>query len=391
MMKKRESKSSFLNKTTRDAHRQKSSESSYGYFNLPSDLEMFSAEPGSRVRLDFLPYEVTDTKHMDRDPANDIAMPGTLWYKKPYKVHRNIGVDDTSYVCPTSSGKRCPICEHRAKKIREGADKEETDALKPSLRNLYAVIPVNSKKYESKVHLFDISQYNFQKLLNTELSENEKNGKFPELEDGLTLRIRFDSMTIGGSKPFPAASRIDFDPREEDYDESIMKEVPNLDKILKILSYEELKSIYFELDDEEDGGDLHDEEEEDDFDEDYEPKPRKSKRVSKKKVEEEEEDEPEDDEDDDLDEDEPEDEPEDDPEEDEPEDDDEEEEEEKPKPRRKPKSAAPKKESKPAKKNTSKKDEKCPHGHRFGIDTEKFDECDECDLWGECLDEKEGK
>jgi hypothetical protein len=33
----------------------------------------------------------------------------------------------------------------------------------------------------------------------------------------------------------------------------------------------------------------------------------------------------------------------------------------------------------------------CPDNHKFGVDTEKFPECDSCDVWNECLDRKEGK
>jgi hypothetical protein len=31
---------------------------------------------------------------------------------------------------------------------------------------------------------------------------------------------------------------------------------------------------------------------------------------------------------------------------------------------------------------------KCPFGHKFGTDCEKFDTCDDCDLWDECIDAK---
>jgi len=39
------------------------------------------------------------------------------------------------------------------------------------------------------------------------------------------------------------------------------------------------------------------------------------------------------------------------------------------------------KRTKPSRKE---KDLKCPHGHRFGIDLEDFDDCDECKFWHEC-------
>ena len=29
---------------------------------------------------------------------------------------------------------------------------------------------------------------------------------------------------------------------------------------------------------------------------------------------------------------------------------------------------------------------RCPYGHRFGIDIDEYDDCDNCELWDECAD-----
>lgn len=361
------SKSKFRGRVSRDAHRQKQSASNYGYLQLPSGVSMFKEEPGGRIRLDIMPYIVTEERHPDRDDENQIAIPGDVWYKRPFKVHRGIGSGNDSYVCPTSIGKRCPICDYRLKRMKEGAEREETDALKPSLRNLYVVIPVKSKEHEEEPHIWDISQAMFQKLLNEELEENPDYEIFPDLEEGLTLYIRFDSRTIGKrGRPFAEASRIDFEDRKEMYDESIMDEIPDLDKVLKIYSFKELEMKFLEIDEEEPGEPVIEDEEE----EEVVRKPlRKHKTV-------EEESEPE------------------------------EEQEEEPvrkikKPIRKqePEEEEEQEEEKPKRNirkpvlTTKGKDngERCPHGHRFGIDTEKFDECDDCTLWDTCIEEKESK
>jgi len=398
------SKSKFRGRVSRDAHRQKQSASNYGYLQLPSGVSMFKEEPGGRIRLDIMPYIVTEERHPDRDDENQIAIPGDVWYKRPFKVHRGIGSGNDSYVCPTSIGKRCPICDYRSKRMKEGAEREETDALKPSLRNLYVVIPVKSKEHEEEPHIWDISQAMFQKLLNEELEERPDYEIFPDLEEGLTLYIRFDSRTIGkGGRPFAEANRIDFEDRKEMYDESIMDEIPDLDKVLKIYSFKELEMKFLEIDDEEPGEPVTDDEEEevvrkplrkpktiekdgdydlDDDDEqentrkrhknpDYEEEKPKKKIIRKK----------------------PESEPEEDQEEEptkkikkpirkqEPEEEEEQEEE------------KPKRNIRKPVLTTKGKDngERCPHGHRFGIDTEKFDECDDCTLWDACMEEEESK
>jgi len=404
----KKTKSRFRGKVSKDVQRQQSAASSYGYLQLPKGVNVFSAKPGSRnVLLDILPYEVTDAKHPDRDDENEIAVPGTLWFKRPYWVHRNVGSGNDTAVCPLMSAKKpCPICEYRSKLQKKGADAEEIKALRPSKRNLYVVVPLNDREEEATPHIFDISDYNFQKLLNEEIQTDESYEVFPDLEEGLTLKVRFDASTIGNSKPYAEASRIDFKEREP-YEESILDEVPNLDVVLTILPYDELNAKFFEVDTEEVGEDLEDED-----DEEVKRPARKAKtsaptRKPRHVEEEEEEDEEEEVE----------------------EDDDEEEEEEAP-PRRKLASKTPAK-TKPASRKTlieedeeeeeddaEEEDEeeeeeeaprrrltrqkpttskvesttgkkKCPYGHRFGIDCEDFKECETCKLWSDCLEEKQ--
>lgn len=369
MAKKR--RSSFKGKVAANAHKQRVAGSSYGYLNLPRGVPIYSAKPGGRVWFDIMPYTVTDPNHPDRDDELGIALPGELWYKRPFKIHRNIGADNETVVCLTSVGKKCPICEYRTKQIREGADKEITDALKTSLRNLYVIIPKKDREHEEKPHIWDISQYLFQDLLTDELEENEEYEVFPDLEEGLTLRVRFDSSTIGGSKPFAEANRIDFEEREAPYPESILDDVPNLDEVLQVLSTAQLERKFFEMEEPDDVPDpeIPDEEEEEKETPKEEKQPRKRHRK------------------------EPEPEPEEDMEMDE-----EEEEEVDPDACVACKGTGKDSRGKTCrichgtgkkKKQESKSDDKCPHGYKFGIDTEDHDECFDCDLWDECMDVKE--
>ena len=263
--------SSFRGKVGANAQKTAKAGTSYGHLNLPKGVGVFNPDPDGRYKLDFLPYKVTDTKHPDKDEESGVALVGDLWWKRPYKLHRNVGASNDSAVCLTSIGKKCPICEYRTKRMKDGAEKEETDAMKASTRILYIVVPLDSKKHEDKIHIFDISQWNFQNLLGEELKENEDNEVFPDIEEGLTLKVRFEGATMGNSKPFPQASRIDFLEREETYTESILDEIPNLDEVLKILSYKELDDKFLEMEDD-DGGKLKD------VDEDETPKTARTKK-----------------------------------------------------------------------------------------------------------------
>lgn len=310
---KRSFNTNWKKSVRRDSERQQQSQSSYGFLKLPQGVSIFNATPGGRHRLDIMPYIVTDEKHPDRYDDENIAVPDSLWYKRPFSIHRNIGAEKDAVVCPRSSGKQCPICEYKEKRLREGAEYETVKDLKISKRNLYVVIPKRSKDYDEKPHIWEMSQFLFQNLLNQELEEDEDNLVFPDLENGKTLKIRFDSSKIGDGNPFPEASRIDFIDRKEPYDESILDEIPNLDECLEILSYSQLEAKFMELgdsdvatDDEfEDDEDFDEDfEDEDEFEEEPEPEPApkrkkksakpKKKKKSKKKKKPEPEPEPED-------------------------------------------------------------------------------------------------
>lgn len=246
--KKRKFNTNFVAAVRADNERSELESSSYGFMKLPSGISLWSAEPGETMKFDILPYIVSDDNHPDRYDETGTAVPGELWYKRPFKIHRNIGVDKDAVVCPRSVGKPCPICEYMEKRLREGADYDDVRDLKQSKRNLYVVVPKNQKNYEEKPHIWEMSEFLFQKLLRQELQEDESFGRFPQLEDGLTLKVRFDSQKIGEGKPFADASRIDFLERKSDYDEDILDEVPDLDKVLEIHSYKELEAKFMELD-----------------------------------------------------------------------------------------------------------------------------------------------
>ena len=317
--------SRFAGTVSRNAARQLRNQ--FGYLRLPKGVAVFEEEPGSRVSLDFIPYKITSAKHPDRDDEYGVAMPGGYWYKRPFFLHRNVGADNQTVVCPTSNGDKCPICEYRAKLLKEGADwnDESVRALKPSRRNLYVVVPKGNRKYDEVPHIWDISQHCFQDALNEELSENETYETFPDPQEGYTLQIRFSEETYRTNK-FAKTSRIDFVERAKQYKDSIMDEVPSLDEVLDVPSYKTLEALFF-------GGLSASEVDEWTFDDEDETSPPKVAKPAKA-----------DDEDDDP-----------------------------PKPA--PKMSRTAKD--PAK-------SRCPHGHEFGTDCDEYDDCDKCAVWDAC-------
>ncbi|HQE50455.1 MAG TPA: hypothetical protein PKV93_14025, partial [Fervidobacterium sp.] len=118
-MKKNKKKSRFKGAVSRNAERQARGVSQYGYLRLPKGVNIFKEEPRTRVELDIIPYVITCDNHPDIDEEYGIPVKGDLWYKRPYWLHRGVGPDNRSVVCPTSVGKPCPICEYRAQLLKD--------------------------------------------------------------------------------------------------------------------------------------------------------------------------------------------------------------------------------------------------------------------------------
>ena len=430
-MAKKAKVSAFRGKVQQAAQKANNSDSNYGYLIIPKGMEMYVPTAGSTEKFDILPYTVTTSKHPDRDTEIGMAVEGEQWYKRPYRVHRDIGVDKDRYVCLTSFGKKCPICDYRAKRAKEGASKEELKAFNSSQRNLYAVVPRGIKKLEEEVHLLDFSDFNFQELINEEILENEQYEVFPDAEEGLTLSVRWAEESFMGNT-FAKAGRIDFKPRKAPIDAELLEAVPSLDDCLKELSYGELEKIFFEMvdvdDDDEDDKETDDEEEEAPKKKSAKPAPVKDETPFKKSVKTPPAPAPKkkvkalswEDLDDmdgaelgdvvearelDIDVEDYDDEgdlriaiaealdieiPFDDEEEEE------EEEEEAPTPKKKavappakPATKTPTAKTPPAK--ATGKAQTCPHGFKFGKDCDKKSACDDCELWSACLDASEGQ
>jgi len=342
------------------------------YLNLPEGVVFYKPKKGTRA-IDILPYEVTVNNNPEVDK-------GDLWYQRTIYVHFNVGIEEKAILCPRTVGKKCPICEYIAQLKKDPeADEDLIKTIKPKERELFNVIDLDADS--DKVCLFEFSYYCFGEKLDEEIREGKPEyGDFAELEDGYSLNVRFKEESLGSIK-YLKASRIDFEKRD-DYDESILDDVLNLDEILSVLSYDAIEKILHGIPEEAIEEDSKEEvvkpkkkstrkrkakveePEEDDSEEDEteeEAPKKKSTRKRKAKVEEPEEAIEEDSEEEVI-----EDEPEDDSEEDETEVDEE------PEP--------PKKKSKKG---------KCPYGYKFGVDVDLEKECEDCDIWETCIDEYE--
>jgi hypothetical protein len=140
------------------------------------------------------------------------------------------------------------------------ADEEAIKSLVPKERQLWYVIDTDNR--EAGVQLWDMSFHLFGKVLQDQLDNSDMEDeydKFFHLEDGLTVRVGMKEKKFGGRSYYEAGA-VDFKPRREQYEDTILDGLPSLDSLIIETPYDKLKAAFLSAD--QDGEDDEDEEDE---------------------------------------------------------------------------------------------------------------------------------
>lgn len=206
-----------------------------------------------RNQLIIVPF-VMSGPNMEDIPA------GELWFRYQMLKHFNVGPEEEAVICPKTVGKRCPICEHRASLLAQGKTKtdQEVKDLAPKKREFYNVIDVDDN---SRLKIWEVSYYNFGKHLQEEIREADTDlaADFADPDNGALLVVRMSEETMGQNK-FLDTSRIDFKEREP-LGKDVLSKAIAFDKCLHVLSYDELRKLFLDLDDEDETDNAADEDE----------------------------------------------------------------------------------------------------------------------------------
>jgi hypothetical protein len=291
-------------------------------FRLPEGVKQFQIKKAGAHRFDIIPYILKV-----ESPFADIGKPH---YERTYHVHRGIGADSDTVVCPKKTfGKPCPICDARARMMKdEDADEELIKSLGPKERQLFQVI--DAREPSEGIQILEMSYHLFGRVLDTRLRSIEEEDEdeqdheyFSDPETGYLIRASFEEKQFARTTYYECTS-IDFKDRKEQYENDIIEESYCLDDMLIEMSYDDLKKLFLETTDDGDDDDdapkkkrgkkkppVDDEDDDiadmddsdDDEDDDDTPPPKKKSRGKKKPAPPVDEDEDDDDDDDDWDDD----------------------------------------------------------------------------------------
>jgi len=207
---------------------------------LPEGVKFYKFAKEGSVRLDILPFRASALK------LHPHSMDGT-WYEKTYYIHRNVGISNTIVICPQATfGKPCPICEYRSTlDMSDEEDAKQNVSLRPQQRQLFNVIAYEDGK-QSDVMVLDQPRSGLGKQVDDMIqnADDEDNYQYyVDLNEGSTLKIGVTQQNAGTFK-YLGVSTVEFKPRAKPYDESILDKTVDLDSVLNLMSYEDLKDMF---------------------------------------------------------------------------------------------------------------------------------------------------
>ena len=258
--KKSSKKKARFGKKSREWRNKKNSGGA-NYLNpLPDGIELFKPKGGKKYTFDILPYVVKDP---DNHPAAEAINEDGLFWCLPYRLHKNVGPNELLVICPKSIGRACCMCEERSEVYNDpDRDDEEAKPLNSSARTLF-IIKMLKGPDKGEIMVMDISDYCFLDALEEELDDlPEEYEDFACLEDGYSIEVRFKEAQIGKTIKFAKASKVSFIERKENYDESILDEVPCLDDLITWPSSEKMEKLFYGSGTEDDDDDDSDDEKE---------------------------------------------------------------------------------------------------------------------------------
>jgi len=210
---------------------------------LPDGVSFFSVKKAGLMRLEIIPYRIPE------GAGNPCFDDGSMGFERTFFIHRGVGANNDSYVCPAKTkGKACPICESRAKLASDpSTDDELLKALLPKERQLWNVYDHDDA--DKGVQVWDVSFHLFGKQLDARIKnadEDDDYEYFSDPEEGSTLKVGFSEESFNSQKFFSTES-IDFKPRKGPVPAAIVEAACVLDDLLITESYEKLKAIYYQL------------------------------------------------------------------------------------------------------------------------------------------------
>jgi len=201
-------------------------------------LSIFNPDIGEHL-VDVLPYFA--------GPNDPVKNEGEPTYLVDLYVHRFIGPNEDDFICLFRTyNKNCPICEYREKlrRVDNPSDdvKGQIDSARPKRYSVYAIL---DRDNESKgIQIWTVAHWFFQNNV-MNICKKPRTGGVVAFADPTAEEGRSIAFQIKGSKTQQQWTGFQFSEREDDIPDSIIDNVPTLDELLDIPTYEQVKKAFW--------------------------------------------------------------------------------------------------------------------------------------------------
>ncbi|MDE1868150.1 MAG: hypothetical protein KGI08_10640 [Thaumarchaeota archaeon] len=212
-------------------------------FKVPEGMSVFVPKPGI-YNLDMMTFIA--------GAGNPYADEGVEHCERTYWAHANIGPNEDRVVCLAKTvGQKCAVCEWlRRAGNSPTADEETLGRMAAKERQLW--LPYDHAEPDKGVQIMDLSYHLFGKRLRERIADDAGASGweyFYDMAEGSVLRVAFANKSIGKGNPFVEARNIDFMQRKRPYAADTAKDMPCLDDLLVILTYDKMKEILLQTGD----------------------------------------------------------------------------------------------------------------------------------------------
>lgn len=209
-------------------------------FTIPSGVRLMTIQKAGPVRFDIIPFVAGE--------GNPNAAPGEIHWERTFFVHRNVGPNRETYVCPAKTSRQsCPICEYRSQRFNDPdiseREMKELGELKPKERQLFNV--VNRDVEGAGIQLFEYSYFLFGDFLKKKLDNMDPEDDYDLFADparGYTLKVGVSEKKMDRGSCFEM-SDIEFKKRGA-YPPEVIDDAVCLDELIRVLPYDQLKRIF---------------------------------------------------------------------------------------------------------------------------------------------------
>lgn len=211
------------------------------FLKIPPGMSVYKPKVGKAV-LDIVPYVVGG--------LNPNADEGLLYWELTFWVHKGIGPNQSTFVCPARTLEEpCPVCEEKARIMKSNPGDEEFEAAKqlnPKEWQLFQIRDRNNK--EKGIQLLPLSFHRFGDKIKDAIDAGSEADQWEHFwhpgADGKLLNVNWAEDSAGGGHKYVRAKTVIFNDRPQPLPDWLIDKGVILDDILIILDYDKLSDLY---------------------------------------------------------------------------------------------------------------------------------------------------